>query len=88
VNQPLPNPRFRVIDRDGVEIAANDDWGSNADPAALTAAFAQTGAFSFPAGSPDAATIVRLWPGQYTVLVESADGTPGVALVEAYELGP
>ncbi len=33
-------------------------------------------------GSKDAALIVTLVPGSYSVLVTSADGVPGIALVE------
>jgi hypothetical protein len=34
----------------------------------------------------DAAMIVTLQPGEYSVHVSGADGTNGVALVEVYEL--
>jgi uncharacterized protein len=88
VAQPLANPRLRVVNASNVTVAENDDWGTNTDLAAINTAVTQTGAFPFAAGSLDAATIVRLAPGQYTVVVESADGTAGIALVEAYELGP
>lgn len=89
VTDPLPNPRFRVVDAAGATVASNDDWDAvSADAGPLNTAFTQSGAFAFPAGSKDAAAIVQLDPGQYTVIVESADGTPGIALVEAYELGP
>jgi predicted alpha/beta superfamily hydrolase len=88
VTEPLANPRFRVVNRDGTTVAENDDWGSATDPAALTAATTAASAFPFASGSHDAAIIALLDPGLYTVVVESADGTSGVALVEAYELGP
>ncbi len=88
VNGPLANPRFRVVDKDNVTVAENDDWGNNPDTAALNAATTTSGAFPFADGSHDAAMIVNLDPGQYTIVVESADGGEGVALVEAYELPP
>lgn len=89
VGNPLPNPRFDVVDRFGAIVASNDDWGSASDPVAVESARIQSGGFIFPQGSLDAAEIVTLPPGGYTVVVESADGsTEGVALVEAYELPP
>jgi hypothetical protein len=36
--------------------------------------------------SKDAALLVTLAPGNYTVQVRGADGTNGVALVEVYEV--
>ena len=61
---------------------------SDAHSAALRLAMSSSGAFPFVEGSADAAQIVALPPGAYTVVVESVDGTPGIALVEAYELPP
>tara|TARA_R110002167_G_scaffold294792_1_gene499331 strand:+ start:755 stop:1060 length:306 start_codon:yes stop_codon:yes gene_type:complete len=67
-------------------IAANDNWGGTV---ALKNAFASVGAFAFPnAQSKDAAVVVRLPPGGYTVRVMGANQTTGVVLVEAYDLDP
>jgi len=43
------------------------------------------GAFALPAGSADAAALATLQPGSYTVQVNGANGTSGIALVEAYD---
>ncbi|HEX7130824.1 MAG TPA: immunoglobulin domain-containing protein, partial [Rhodanobacteraceae bacterium] len=66
-------------------ILSNDDWGDNPD-AAYTAAIAQqVFAFSLAEGGTDAALVVTLPPGGYTVVGSSADGTStGVILVEVY----
>jgi hypothetical protein len=64
------------------KIAENDNWGGGA---ALTAAFSQVGAFALPAGSKDAALLVNLQPGNYTVQVSGTGGTSGIALIEVYE---
>lgn len=88
VTEPLLNPRFRVVNSQNVTVAENDNWGAAPDQPALLTATTESGAFAFPAGSNDAAMIVRLEPGQYTVVVESVGGSAGVALVEAYELKP
>jgi hypothetical protein len=63
--------------------AENNDWGGTAS---LSAAFAQAGAFAFPAGSRDAALIATLAPGNYSVQVSSVGATAGIVLVEVYEL--
>ena len=64
-------------------VAANDNWGGTTE---LIAAFATVGAFGLPAGSGDAAVVVWLPPGAYTVTVSGVGGTTGVALVEIYEM--
>lgn len=79
----LPNPSLRVM-LEGSVVAQNDDWGvgqfSNA--ALLTSASTTLGAFQLIAGSRDAAVLVTLPPGAYTVQVS---GGSGEALVEVYE---
>ena len=82
----LANPRFELKNASGVTVARNDDWETDSDRAALLRAFQSTGAFPFAPGSRDAALLVTLAPGNYTALIESADGTTGVVLAEAYEL--
>jgi hypothetical protein len=64
------------------EIKANDNW---AGEEALNGAFGQVGAFALAPDSKDAAMLVTLDPGNYTVQVSGAGGT-GVALVEVYEV--
>ena len=44
-----------------------------------------TGAFAWPRGSKDAALLVTLPPGSYTVVVRGVGNTAGVALVEVYD---
>lgn len=64
-------------------IGSNDNWGGGVE---LTAAFAQVGAFALPAASRDAALLVTLQPGAYTVQAGGVGGTTGVAIVEVYEV--
>ena len=66
-------------------VAANDNWGGTPE---LIAAFAAVGAFGLPSGSGDAAVVVRLPPGAYTVTVSGVGDTTGRALVEIYDLDP
>jgi hypothetical protein len=50
------------------------------------ATFGVVGAFALDYGSRDAASVVVLQPGGYTVQVRGADGGTGEALIELYEL--
>lgn len=81
----MADPRLEVIPGDQTfTIAANDNWGGTAE---LKAAFVATGAFSFAGdGSLDAAVLVRLPPGAYTVRPTGASFGTGEILVEAYEV--
>ncbi|MBL9201576.1 MAG: endo-1,4-beta-xylanase [Opitutaceae bacterium] len=74
-----------VVMRGATPIAANDRWETAADPAAIAAAGTRTGAFALKAGNADAALLVTLEPGAYTVLITGADGGTGNCLVEIYE---
>lgn len=85
VAEVLIDPRLSVRSKDGV-LASNDDWGTAVNPGALAAAAVQTGAFPLPAGSKDSGLVVTLRPGVYSAQVSSTTGTPGVALVEIYDL--
>jgi uncharacterized protein (DUF1800 family) len=74
-------------------VATNDNWSTPVGPGAasavnLSAAFTQTGAFAFAANSSDAALLVDLGAGNYTVQVSGAGNSSGIALVEVYDLTP
>ena len=88
----LSDQVFSIINSSGVIVAGagNDNWdtGSAANTAALSAAFAQNGAFPFAPGSRDSAVIVDLPPGGYTIQASGVGGTGGVALIEIYDLTP
>lgn len=80
----LPDPKLTLF-RDQTVLASADNWSADPEKAsALEAAFESTGAFPLVSGSKDAALLVELEPGNYTVWMESADGGSGVALLEVY----
>ncbi|MFM1749303.1 MAG: hypothetical protein RLZZ188_2969, partial [Verrucomicrobiota bacterium] len=89
VDGALADPAIAILDTAGRQIAsgANDNWES-AGAVALRAAFAQAGAFPFAAGSRDAALVVDLPPGNYTIQASGVGGASGAALVEVYDLSP
>ncbi len=78
----LANPHLELF-RGATLAESNDDWGGSA---ALAAAYARLGAFALPADSRDAALLVTLAPGSYTAQTTGVGGTPGIALVEVYDL--
>jgi len=79
----LTRPILNVYNASGVLQSSNGGW---ANSSAVVAADATTGAFPLTTGSADAATVVTLTPGPYSVQVTSGDGTTGAVLVEAYEI--
>ncbi len=83
ISDPIGDPRLSVI-RDGATIITNDNWSDAANAAQVADATQIAGAFALPEQSADAATLVALEPGAYTVLVDSADGSGGTLLVELY----
>ncbi len=67
-------------------IASNDHW-SLLDASLMTAAFDRVGAFRFASvASRDAALLLPLEPGAYTVQASGAGGGVGSVLLEVYEV--
>lgn len=83
VTGTLADPTIEVY-RQGTAaaIATNDDWSG----AQISSLSAQVGAFALTAGSRDAALVLNLEPGGYTVQVKGKANTTGVAIVEVYEV--
>jgi hypothetical protein len=87
VGDALGDPQLALVRPGEAEpLAMNDNWP---DVAALRQAFSSAGAFSLGTGSNDAALLVTLDPGAYTVVVSSVTASiTGQALVEIYDLDP
>lgn len=94
VTGALANPTLTLTNTTTrATVATNDDWGTPAgtgaaSAAVLAGAFAQAGAFAFPTGSRDAAILVDLAPGNYSVQVSGVAGAAGIAVAEVYDLSP
>lgn len=86
----MDDPQLTVFRRVGgidTAIASNDNWGDDPGAANTEAVAAQVFAFALDAGSADAAIVLTLQPGVYTVVGSAADlVSTGVALVEVYEV--
>ena len=84
----VADPQLTLFNSASAKLAENDNWSVPVGTAAtaLTAAFASVGAFPLPATSRDAALLITLPPGGYSVQVSGVNNTTGVALVEVYEV--
>jgi hypothetical protein len=88
----LPNPQLTLF-RGATAVKTNDDWFRDPESALIRDASARAGAFPLGAGSLDAAMLLYLEPGAYTVQLHGpvnanpANAT-GIALVEIYESTP
>ena len=98
VSGALADPKLELLGAAG-KIAENDNWETaigtaSVDAAQLRTAFGESGAFPLTAGSKDAALLVNLPSGGYTLQVSGvglpagAGATTGIALVELYDLTP
>ncbi|MEZ5275194.1 MAG: hypothetical protein R3F07_02290 [Opitutaceae bacterium] len=85
VNGFLEDPTLTVF-QDKLAVATNDDWQKAANLSELNEAATRVGAFNLVDGSKDAAALVTLDAGRYTIKVSGVGGTSGVALVEVYEV--
>lgn len=78
----MPDPQLALY-RGGQQIAANDNWGGDAQ---LTAAGSAVGAFAIAdTAGKDAILLITLAPGNYTAEVKAVS-SGGSALVELYEV--
>lgn len=96
IANPLADPEIQLYSGQSL-LSSNDDWaeasaqliegGDWVGPAAaLRDAFRESGAFDFVDESKDAALLVWLNPGVYTVVLRGVDDTQGIGLIEVYEL--
>ena len=65
-------------------VAANDNWIAGGPT--LGAAFTTVGLGPLPLNAKDAALLVTLLPGVYTVQLSGVNSTTGVGLIEMYEV--
>lgn len=67
-------------------VATNDRWEVSESAAGVAAASRSAGAFALVQGSEDAALLITMPPGAYTVEVRGKGNTEGVALLEIYDV--
>jgi hypothetical protein len=66
-------------------IASNNDWTEAAAVSQVTSTSPMVGAFPLNEGSRDAAVVLQLSPGSYTVQISGANNSNGTVLVEIYD---
>lgn len=82
----LQDPKLEIWPSSGPAAHRNDNWSDAPVADDVRQAASRVGAFALDEGSADAAALVELPPGAYTVLVQSASPTfrAGDVLVEIY----
>jgi len=79
----LADPVLSVYNSSRTLIASNDNWREDIGAAYMV----QNGLA--PGNSAESATLLQnLAPGAYTVIVTGKDPTPGISLVELYDISP
>ena len=78
----LRDPVLSLYNSSGALIATNDDW--QGDPNHF---IVQSNGLE-PANLSESAMALSLAPGAYTAIVRGKDATPGIALVELYDVQP
>jgi len=74
------NPILELHDSSGAVIAANDNWGQNANSAEIVASGVA------PTNPSESAVLMSLAPGSYTAVLSGVNQTTGTAVVEVYDL--
>ncbi|MGI8957433.1 MAG: PQQ-dependent sugar dehydrogenase [Chthoniobacterales bacterium] len=79
VSNPLLDPKLELHDENGALLSANDNWRDTQE-----SEIAATGLQ--PTDNREAAILMDLTPSSYTAILQGANGTTGVALVEVYDV--
>ncbi|HUG12533.1 MAG TPA: hypothetical protein VMM36_16060 [Opitutaceae bacterium] len=90
IEEPVAHPTIAIFDKDGVPYENGYVYpacvGCLTYESDLAESLIKAGAFPLPPGTADVVKMMPFTPGAYTVHVNSADGTPGVVLLEIYEV--
>ena len=78
VTNPLLDPVLELHDQNGVLMETNDNWKENQAEVEATGLA--------PGDDRESVIVTTLSPNSYTAIVRGANGTTGVALVEAYDI--
>ncbi len=78
----LADPVLKVYNSSHTLIASNDDWRADIGSTYIV----QNGLA--PTNPSESATLQTLAPGAYTVIVTGKDPSPGISLVELYDVSP
>lgn len=82
VNDALANPSLQLVNANGSQLSANDDWQQGGDAATI-----QNLGLA-PDSNLESALLATLPPGSYTAVESPAPSDGGVGLIEIYDLAP
>ena len=77
---------FRSTPSGAELLRTNGDWSTASNAAQITSTASAVGGFALTAGAGDAALLVDLDPGSYTVELAGVDAGTGVGLIEVYRV--
>ena len=83
----IADPYISLHDSKGTVMARSDNWSEGGLAHEIATDGAAAGAAPFRAESKDAAMIVELNPGVYSIHVTGVGNSTGVALLELFDLG-
>ena len=83
----IADPKIEVF-AEGTLISSNNDWTERAVASQVASVSSAVGAFPLAANGKDAATVLQLPPGSYTVQVSGVGSSAGTVLVEIYDADP
>jgi hypothetical protein len=86
VADALADPQLQLFDGMKGLKAQNDNWADHPRAVEIAATAHAIGAFPLPTSDKDAALLVTLEPGLYSVHLSGVASSTGVALVEIYEV--
>lgn len=86
VSGTLGNPAVALLGNSGALLASNENWGTAASQPTLVAATTSAGLIPLVDGSNDAAMLVDIAPGSYTVRLSGTGGTTGTGLIEIAQI--
>jgi hypothetical protein len=90
IEEPVMPPTIAIFDKEGNPYENGYVYpacvGCPTYESDLAESLIKAGAFPLPPGSNDVVKMMPFTPGAYTVHVNSADGSPGVVLLEIYEV--
>ncbi len=81
ISDALADPTITIVNQNGATLATNDNWQ---DDAAGAAAITSSG-FA-PKAAAESAVVLHLPPASYTAILGTKTGSPGVGLIEIYNL--
>jgi hypothetical protein len=87
VNRPLELPRLSIYAGDQL-IATNTGWHTAGNADEFRTAAVRYGAFPLEEKSSDSGLLLQLGTGNYTAVIDSADGLSGAVLLEIYDAAP